>query len=101
MPINNSDTAWLIVSDYNQDNNVGFPDDLRDEVVEIKDNIWCWEYDNQSCCYGFDVGSLGSGIGGFQVGSSVGNGVVGCGYFSRIRRDDLNHGLLVGGHDPN
>ncbi len=99
-PINNSDTAWLIVADYNQENSIGYPEALREDVLEvIKDNVWCWENGVEGTGFGFDVGSVGSGAGGYQVGSSVGNGIVGCGYFSRIRRNDLDHGILVGGHE--
>jgi hypothetical protein len=40
IPINNSDTAWLIVSDYLQDNGKYF-DELRNDILnpEINDEI--------------------------------------------------------------
>ncbi len=40
-PINNSDTAWLIVSDYNQDNNK-FYQELIDDVNNPNINEWFW-----------------------------------------------------------
>jgi hypothetical protein len=40
-PINNSDTAWLIVSDYNQDNGI-FYEDLREDVLNPNVNQWHW-----------------------------------------------------------
>ena len=36
-PINNSDTAWLIVSDYNQDNNLPY-EDLREDILNPQIN---------------------------------------------------------------
>lgn len=59
-PINNSDLAWLIVADYNQDNNIGFPIDLREDVLNPETNNWCSEF---TLLYevgheiGWDVGS--------------------------------------------
>jgi hypothetical protein len=32
IPINNSDTAWLIVTDYNQDNNLPYAE-LREDIL--------------------------------------------------------------------
>jgi hypothetical protein len=40
LPINNSDTAWLIVSDYNQDNAIGYPDYLREDIDNPDVNDW-------------------------------------------------------------
>jgi hypothetical protein len=41
LPINNSDTAWLIVSDFNQDNSIGYSDCLREDIAnpEINQDI--------------------------------------------------------------
>jgi hypothetical protein len=38
-PINNSDTAWLIVSDYNQDNNLPY-EELREDLANP--NVCQW-----------------------------------------------------------
>jgi hypothetical protein len=40
IPINNSDTAWLIVSDYNQENSIGFPEELREDILNPSTNLW-------------------------------------------------------------
>ncbi len=42
-PINNSDTAWLIVSDYNQENGK-FYEELRDDILNYNINDWDFEY---------------------------------------------------------
>ncbi len=42
-PINNSDTAWLIVSDYNQDNNLPY-EELREDVLNPDVNNWSIYY---------------------------------------------------------
>lgn len=44
IPINNSDLAWLIVSDYNQDHNVGFPNELREDIYNPDCNDWVYSY---------------------------------------------------------
>lgn len=44
IPINNSDTAWLIVSDFNQDNNIGFPEELREDIISPDVNLWAYEH---------------------------------------------------------
>jgi hypothetical protein len=41
-PINNSDTAWLIVSDYNQDNDL-FYEELREDILNPEMNDWYYE----------------------------------------------------------
>lgn len=68
IPVNNSDLAWLVVSDYNQDNNIGFPDDLREDVNNPIPNDWECDYMyvavNQSVgdrCGKVGEGSLGDG----------------------------------------
>jgi hypothetical protein len=43
IPINNSDTAWLIVSDFNQDNG-RFYEDLREDVLNPDVNNWNFEF---------------------------------------------------------
>jgi hypothetical protein len=42
-PINNSDTAWLIVSDYNQENNLPY-EELREDVLTSDSHQWHHEY---------------------------------------------------------
>ncbi len=39
VPINSSDTAWLIVSDYNQDNDFLY-EDLREDVLNPDVDQW-------------------------------------------------------------
>lgn len=56
-PINNSDLAWLVVSDYNQDNDIGYPDALREDIYNPEINTWCWEYDEFAQDVGRDVGT--------------------------------------------
>ncbi len=106
LPINNSDTAWLVVSDYNQENGIGFPDELRKDVLNPDINDW----DNRSIedDGGTDVGSRGriSGIGGnhaaiFHTGgdnNNVGNQHVVGAYVGGFYT-----GRFVGGkdYDPN
>ena len=42
-PINNSDTAWLIVSDYNQDNDLPY-EDLREDILNPEVDGWWWQH---------------------------------------------------------
>lgn len=44
LPINNSDLTWLVVADYNQDNDIGYPDDLREDVDNPAINDWHINY---------------------------------------------------------
>lgn len=73
-PINNSDLAWLIVSDYNQDHEIGFPEALREDVYIPEINNWEW-------CYNFDaVGAatpeVGSDFGRLGIRDVVGTNIV-------------------------
>jgi hypothetical protein len=43
IPINNSDTAWLIVSDYNQDNGK-YHEELREDVLDPDVSQWHYTY---------------------------------------------------------
>jgi hypothetical protein len=63
-PINNSDTAWLIVSDYNQDNDL-FHEDLREDVLNPEIDQWRYEY------------RIDYGVGGIHEGRWVGSDVIG------------------------
>ncbi len=75
LPINNSDTAWLIVSDYNQDNAIGYPDCLREDIDSPNINEWNFE------SYGITVGGrMGEWVGDdvnhcSHVGSNVGSNI--------------------------
>ncbi len=44
IPINNSDTAWLIVSDFNQENAIGYPDALREDILNPDVDQYTGEY---------------------------------------------------------
>jgi hypothetical protein len=59
-PINNSDTAWLIVSDYNQDNNLPY-EDLREDILNPEINSWTDGSNsyNVGACGFTGVGSVG------------------------------------------
>lgn len=110
VPINNSDTAWLIVADYHQDNAIGHPDELREDVYnpEIND----WYYKNGINLLQNDFNRPRS-VGGFIVGVNVGSTMGASGYVGSIntyRRqageahdigDGTSKGRLVGGNEPN
>lgn len=78
-PINNSDLTWLIVSDYNQDNGLGYPDELREDILnpDCNNEIWVpfptflsYEVGNRTGCIGGDeiFNEVGGGINGGVVG---------------------------------
>ncbi len=77
-PINNSDTAWLIVTDYNQDNDL-FYEDLREDILNPEINSWFagGDYNHASVGNGWDgnfVGDISNRVGsndsfGVAVGS--------------------------------
>ncbi len=87
-PINNSDTAWLIVSDYNQDNDLPF-EDLREDILNPETNKWEMEYaplgDGVCGLDNMDLSIYGSMFPGDHVHGAI-NGQVGdqradmCGY---------------------
>ncbi len=88
IPINNSDTAWLIVSDYNQDNDKSY-EALREDVLSPDVNLWTYEHGSRDkvggytdyCMVGEDVIDLATGIlGGAVVGD--GSHFVGLGFVS-------------------
>ncbi len=43
IPINNSDTAWLVVSDYNQDNGKYY-EELREDIISPNVNDWVADF---------------------------------------------------------
>ena len=77
-PINNSDTAWLIVSDYNQDNGK-FYEELREDILNPEINNWllCGEYNNGLVGNSWDgnyVGDFGHRVGSNDsFGEAVGS----------------------------
>jgi hypothetical protein len=92
-PINNSDTAWLIVSDYNQDNSIGFPDNLREDVLNPEISQWYYEWNYSNW--------IGGGILGMSVGATYGIGSsrpVAVGYNANIGGDSEFNGKSVGGN---
>ncbi len=88
VPINNSDTAWLIVSDFLQDNGIGFPDELRKEILDPGEDQWHVLY----MCNLMD--RVGSGIGSRHVGvnSYIHVSMVGIG--DDIGGVDVNNGPI-------
>ncbi len=91
LPINNSDTAWLIVADYNQDNDK-FHEELREDVLNPDANIWDWE---------IQTSRIGGVLIGENIGGETGFGDIG-GYDdspSGLVGDDSVPGLAVGGHN--
>ncbi len=65
IPINNSDTAWLIVADYNQENDIGFPDALREDILDPTQEIWwyespTWEFTGDEVSWAFERVSTAS-----------------------------------------
>jgi len=42
IPINNSDTAWLITADFNQDNNLPY-EELKEDIISPDVNLWVCE----------------------------------------------------------
>ncbi len=68
IPINHSDTAWLIITDYLQDNNLPY-EDLREDILNPEINNWDWEnrsgngyLDGHHVVYGAGVGQSGGRI---------------------------------------
>jgi hypothetical protein len=86
-PINNSDTAWLIISDYNQDNDLPY-EELRNDIDSPDVNDWC--YESRSNGVGFDVAEVGSYM---EYSLRVGSGL----FF--LDRRSINIGEVGGGND--
>jgi hypothetical protein len=89
VPINNSDTAWLIVSDFNQDNDKHY-EDLREDVLNPEINEWHWENED---VLGSKVGVRLCNIGGVSFER---NGEVGIEYLPHPN-PVFGHGGQVGG----
>lgn len=99
IPINNSDTAWLIVADYNQENGK-YHEELRKDVIDPEINGWGYEY---YISLGMLVGHSGNYVGSYDnVGGSGNAGQVGRvqGVSGRNAVGGLGSSMLVGGnHD--
>ncbi len=98
IPINNSDTAWLIVSDYNQDDNIPF-NDLREDIVDPDIDRWHWAWNTYSSIIGgveymIEMNDeVGCGL-NYQVGG------IGYGQTMHLAGSQIVLGNRVGGHDP-
>jgi hypothetical protein len=101
IPINNSDTAWLIVSDYNQDNGKHY-ECLREDILNPEINDWIGEiiYFGIGCNnrgYPHLVNPVGSiPTGHHDFGGIVGSGVLNerVGSFT----ETVLAGAVIGGH---
>jgi hypothetical protein len=103
-PINNSDTAWLIVSDHNQDNNLPY-EDLREDILNPETNQWQYEH------HGISLGNYPDLVGGWfydreNVGDAFGVSLVTNGleisiFNGRFVGDEDIQSIQVGGnYDP-
>ncbi len=99
IPINNSDTAWLVVSDYNQENGKYY-EDLREDIYNPNVNDWNWAYAFTGV--GISISPVGNDI-LVRVGciDTVGTNIV----HGTIFGPDLGPcyyttGIWVGGNDP-
>jgi hypothetical protein len=63
IPINNSDLSWLIVTDYNQDNNLPYLD-LLEDIINPNTNDWCYIDDSSHQNVGGRI-STGYFVGGY------------------------------------
>jgi hypothetical protein len=96
-PINNSDTAWLIVSDYNQDNGK-FYEELREDVLNPEVNQYHFEH---TIFVPYCVG--GDNYHNNQVGVELGHlgGTGDIGNTGDIRQNDRYDGYVGGNRDTN
>lgn len=94
IPVNNSDLAWLVIADYNQDNNIGFPDELREDVYNPEVDQSTWESPRTNHIGGYSHIQVGGSIGGLDVGGSDEEEVGGVSHGEDVLR---LHGSLVGG----
>ncbi len=96
IPINNSDTAWLIITDYNQDNDILYQD-LRNDILNPEINEWYYEYRTFDLAAGNSEGDI---MDGNDYGDVVGEGETLVG--DNCDMDDfVLSGQYVGGHEPN
>lgn len=102
LPINNSDTAWLIVSDYNQDNDIGYPEELREDIISPDINLWSSEFhpifNFPELCRNRNINIVYGGM----VGIEAGGYLAGVGYSGTMQRGNTvgsgsEIGKLIGG----
>jgi hypothetical protein len=72
IPINNSDTAWLIVADWNQDNGK-YHEELREDVNNPDINQWSWQLFDDGVGGKIEVVSSGDKTAGSIGYSTVGD----------------------------
>jgi hypothetical protein len=87
IPINNSDTAWLIVSDYNQDNSIGYPDCLREDIYNPEVDRWFQEA---------PISGVGTSGTAFKFVADLTRRHVGCEYTFYVGSAAINGGCNVG-----
>lgn len=69
IPINNSDTAWLIVTDFNQDNNLPYLE-LKQDIISPNVNDWYWINNSSHKNVGGRI-STSFFVGGYEHSSNV------------------------------
>lgn len=78
VPVNNSDLAWLVTSDYNEDNGILGAQELREDIYNPEVNDGEWEF---RCLLvsrtesNFIIYYAGS-VGGEHVGGGVERGLI-------------------------
>ncbi len=104
LPINNSDTAWLIVADYNQENDK-FYEDLIEDVIDCNVNDWDFEY-LFNASNGGSISGLVGGVMSIRNGISNSVGANRCSCIGGVHGgSNFNNniypsvGQLVGGHN--
>jgi hypothetical protein len=104
LPINNSDTAWLIVSDYNQENGKYYKE-LREDILDPDVDHWVYDVHIEfNYNYGMEGDTCGSlvGTGSYHdddLTATVGDFYISCGGGDfRVGSAGLDMGALVGGN---
>jgi len=96
-PINNSDTAWLITTDFNQENNLPY-EELRKDIHNPAINQWHYE---SSSSQGVGVVDVDVGVGGYVGFGGVGfGGVIGFGGYVGFGGVGFGGVGDVGGNNP-
>jgi hypothetical protein len=95
-PINNSDTAWLVVSDYNQENNLSY-EELRKDILNPEINQWYWEWRFRDMCMVGGILGVDYDCVGFNNGQHRTFCIVKGGHVGNYDSD----GLFVGGNAIN
>ncbi len=97
IPINNSDTAWLIVADYNQDNGK-YHQELREDV--LNPDVSQWDHEIENTYIGGSDDSVGDIAGGSQFVGCDAIRVGGTHNMLGNLGGNPHKGTLVGGNDP-